>query len=156
MERPITRLPLATFIEYAATRCVAPSEWQRFAVQHYGDERMEDARRECVRILQRVTREEVPRVDVERLYSIAAALRASEGDGPAGCATMTQWAARKVALLPLARQLTESGSCGLKSSDGGLHGGMHRTLENHTSLQTSKANCPRVSLTLTRLQGRTR
>jgi hypothetical protein len=79
MERPITRSILATFIKYAATRRVTPSEWQRFAVQHYGDERMEEARRECVRILLRVTRGEVPKADVERLYSLAAALRASEG-----------------------------------------------------------------------------
>ena len=79
MERPITRSLLATFIEYAATRRVTPSEWQRFAVQHYGDEQTEGARRECVRIIQRVMGREVPKADLERLYSIAAALRASEG-----------------------------------------------------------------------------
>jgi hypothetical protein len=79
MERPITRSLLATFIEYAATRRVTLLEWHRFAVNHYHDERMEDARRECVRIIRRVTRGEVPKADVERLYSIAAALRASEG-----------------------------------------------------------------------------
>jgi len=44
----------------------------------HGDEPMEEARRECVRIIQ-ATRGEVPKADVERLYSIAAALRASEG-----------------------------------------------------------------------------
>ena len=81
MERPITRSLLATFIEYAATRRVTPSEWQRFAVQHYADERMEEARRQCVRTLQRVTRREVSKADVERLYSIAAALRAGAGTG---------------------------------------------------------------------------
>jgi hypothetical protein len=80
MERPITRSLLATFIEYAATRRVTLLEWHRFAVNHYHDERMEDARRECVRIIRRVTRGEVPKADVERLYSIAAALRASEGE----------------------------------------------------------------------------
>ena len=79
MERPITRSLLATFIEYAATRRVTLLEWHRFAVNHYHDERMEDARRECVRIIRRVTRGEVPKADVERLYSLAAALRASEG-----------------------------------------------------------------------------
>jgi len=80
MKRPITRSLLATFIEYAATRRVTLLEWHRFAVNHYHDERMEDARRECVRIIRRVTRGEVPKADVERLYSIAAALRASEGE----------------------------------------------------------------------------
>ena len=79
MKRPITRSLLATFIEYAATRRVTLLEWHRFAVNHYHDERMEDARRECVRIIRRVTRGEVPKADVERLYSLAAALRASEG-----------------------------------------------------------------------------
>lgn len=64
--------------EYAATQRVTLLEWHRFAVNHYHDERMEEARRECVRIIQRAKRGEVPRVDVERLYSIAAALRASE------------------------------------------------------------------------------
>ena len=78
MERPITRSLLATFIEYAAMGRVTLLEWHRFAVQHYGDERMEEARRECVRIIQ-ATRREVPNADVERLYSIAAALRASDG-----------------------------------------------------------------------------
>jgi hypothetical protein len=79
MERPITRSLLATFIEYAATQRVTLLEWHRFAVNHYHDERMEEARRECVRILQRAKRGEVPKAEVERLYSIAAALRASEG-----------------------------------------------------------------------------
>jgi len=45
---------------------------------HYGDDGWRK-RRECVRIIQRVTRGEVPKADLERLYSIAAALRASEG-----------------------------------------------------------------------------
>jgi len=54
------------FIEYAATRRVTPSEWQHFAVQHYGDERIEVARRECVRMLLQVTRGEVPKADVDR------------------------------------------------------------------------------------------
>jgi hypothetical protein len=79
MERPITRSLLATFIEYAATQRVTLLEWHRFAVNHYHDERMEEARRKCVRILQRAKRGEVPKADVERLYSIARALRASEG-----------------------------------------------------------------------------
>jgi hypothetical protein len=74
MERPITRSLLATFIEYAATRRVTRLEWE-----HFGDERMEEARRECVRILQRATRGEVPKANLERLYSIAATLRPGEG-----------------------------------------------------------------------------
>jgi hypothetical protein len=52
MERPLTRSLLATFIEYAARDCVTPLEWSRFIVNHYGDEVMEAARVDCVRILQ--------------------------------------------------------------------------------------------------------
>jgi hypothetical protein len=73
------RLLLATFIEHAAQQRVTPLEWSRFAVQHYGDERMEQARRQCVRILQQVKgRNVLPKADVELLHSIAAELRASE------------------------------------------------------------------------------
>jgi len=78
IERPITRSLLATFIEYAVTQRVTVLEWHRFAVNHYHDERMEEARRECVRVLQRSKGREVPKADVEHLYSIAAALRAGE------------------------------------------------------------------------------
>jgi hypothetical protein len=77
MERPVTRLLLATFIEYAARGCVTPSEWFRFAVQHYQDERMEEARSECVRILGGADSRKVPRSELDRLYSIADDLRAS-------------------------------------------------------------------------------
>ena len=79
MKRPITRSLLATFIEYAAIGRVTLSERHRFAVQHYGDQRMEEARRECVRILRPVTRGKCPRLTWNAPYAIAAALRASEG-----------------------------------------------------------------------------
>jgi hypothetical protein len=78
MERPITRSLLATFIEYAARGCVTPLEWSRFGVQHYADERMEDARRECVRILRDAEYRKVSKADLDLLYSIAEELRASE------------------------------------------------------------------------------
>lgn len=51
MERPATRMLLATFIEYAAVGKVTPIEWHRFIVEHYLDPEMEAARRECGRIL---------------------------------------------------------------------------------------------------------
>jgi hypothetical protein len=75
MEKPITRPLLATFFEYAATQRVTLLEWHRFAVNHYHDERMEEARRECVRIIQRAKRGEVPRVDVERLFNCGGVAR---------------------------------------------------------------------------------
>ena len=52
VERPVTRKLLATFIEYAARGCVISIEWQRFIVAHYADPRMEEARRDCARVLQ--------------------------------------------------------------------------------------------------------
>jgi len=52
MERPATRKLLATFIEYAAKGCATSIEWQRFIVAHYADPQMEEARRECARVLQ--------------------------------------------------------------------------------------------------------
>ena len=78
MERPITRSRLATFIEYAARGCVTPLEWSRFGLQHYSDERMENARRECVRILLDADYRKVSKTDLDLLYSIADELRASE------------------------------------------------------------------------------
>ena len=52
MERPVTPKLLASFIEYAVKGCVTPIEWQRFIVARYVDPRMEEARRECVRLVQ--------------------------------------------------------------------------------------------------------
>jgi hypothetical protein len=77
MSRPTTRTLLASFIENAAKDCVTPLEWDRFAVAHYSDEKMETARRHCVRILRE---RPVPKEDLELLYSIAADLRASRSD----------------------------------------------------------------------------
>jgi hypothetical protein len=68
-----TRTLLASFIENAAKGCVTPLEWDRFSVTHYGDEKMEAARRHRVRILQK---RPVPnKGDLDFLYSIAADLR---------------------------------------------------------------------------------
>jgi hypothetical protein len=77
MSRPATRILLASFIENAAKDCVTPLEWDRFAVAHYGDEKMEAARRHCVRIL---PERPVPREDLDFLYSVAADLRDSKSD----------------------------------------------------------------------------
>jgi hypothetical protein len=41
MSRPATRTLLASFMENAAKDCVTPLERERFAVPHYGDEKME-------------------------------------------------------------------------------------------------------------------
>jgi hypothetical protein len=82
METPITRSLLATFIEYAATDRVTAVEWDRFAVRHYQDEHMENARRECVRILSGPRKQPIPKTELERLYSIADDLRASERKQP--------------------------------------------------------------------------
>jgi len=78
MQRPITRSLLASFIEYAAKGCVTHLEWFRFVVQHYQDERMEKARRECARILGSKDYRRVARSDLDLLQSIADDLRASE------------------------------------------------------------------------------
>jgi hypothetical protein len=75
MERPITRSLLATFIEYAARGCVTPSEWQRFVVQHYPDERIEQARRECARVLGSADYRTAAQSELDLLYSIADDLR---------------------------------------------------------------------------------
>jgi len=77
MERLVTPSILASFIEYAAKGCVTPIEWSRFAVAHYADEKMETARQDCVRILQKrpITQE-----DLDFLYSIASDLRGSTSE----------------------------------------------------------------------------
>jgi hypothetical protein len=71
IETPVKRSLLATFIEYAATDRGAAVEWDRFVVQPYQDEQMENARRECVRILGGPRKRPTPRTEGERLYSIA-------------------------------------------------------------------------------------
>ena len=78
MERPITPSLLATFIEYAATERVTLFEWNRFAVTHYHDERMEKARHECVRILRSRHQHPLSESDIEQLYLIADNLRRSK------------------------------------------------------------------------------
>jgi len=81
MERPITPSLLAKFIEYAAKGCVTPIEWSRFAINHYHDEAMEQARRQCVRVLGIVGKGDhrnVPKPDLDRLMSLARDLRAGE------------------------------------------------------------------------------
>ncbi|MFZ1991902.1 MAG: hypothetical protein WAW96_19265 [Alphaproteobacteria bacterium] len=77
MERPITRSLLATFIEYAARGCVTPIEWSRFMINHYKDERMEEARCDCVRILS-AAHGKIANTDLDPLYDIARDLRAGD------------------------------------------------------------------------------
>jgi hypothetical protein len=77
MLRQVTRSLVASFIENAAKDCATPLEWDRFAVAHYGDEKMEAARRHCVRILRK---RPIAKEDQDFLYSIAADLRASKSD----------------------------------------------------------------------------
>jgi len=77
MERPITPSLLATFIEYAATNPVTAIEWHRFAVNHYRDERMENARRECVRLIIS-SKGQLSKFERDRLHSIADSLRTRE------------------------------------------------------------------------------
>ena len=78
MERPVTRKLLATFIEYAAKGCVTPIEWQRFIIAHYADAQMEEARRECVRILHGPQGASGATVqDLDRLRSLADGLRSA-------------------------------------------------------------------------------
>jgi hypothetical protein len=78
MERPITRSLLATFIEYAARGRVTPIEWSRFIIAHYGDNRMETARRDCARLLGGSQHRSVPKSDLDFLDSVAQELRASD------------------------------------------------------------------------------
>ena len=75
--RPINRNMLASFIEYAANGVVKASEWDRFAVSHYQDKIMENARRECVRIFHASanTGKLLPTEDRDRLYRLARELR---------------------------------------------------------------------------------
>ena len=76
VERPVSRQLLATFIEYAARGCVTPIEWQRFMVAHYADPWMEEARRECVRVLQGADRT-VMSEQRDSLLSLADRLRSA-------------------------------------------------------------------------------
>ena len=84
MERPVTRPLLATFIEYAATGRVTGVEWHRFAINHCGDEMMEAARREGVRVLHDAKpsgRYRLPQIsgsDRDYLFSVAQLLRENQ------------------------------------------------------------------------------
>ena len=83
MERPITRSLLATFIEYAATDRVTLVEWDRFACNHYKDEVMENARRECVRIVMETGEgrgKKVPKSSRDRMFAIAQTLRENSSE----------------------------------------------------------------------------
>lgn len=74
--RPIDRKLLASFIEYVANGVIKNSEWERFAVNHYNDEIMEAARRECVRIcIEKNDPKDLPQEDKDKLYKIARELR---------------------------------------------------------------------------------
>lgn len=74
--RPIDRNLLASFIEYAANGAITSTEWNRFAVNHYQDDTMEQARAECVRILQSYAgTAEVSLEDRDHLHRLAKNLR---------------------------------------------------------------------------------
>ena len=74
--RPIDRKILASFIEYVANSVIKNSEWERFAVNHYSDEIMETARRECVRIcLEKKDPKGLSLEEKDKLYKIARELR---------------------------------------------------------------------------------
>lgn len=73
----VTRETLAAFILRALAKQDGPGEWEHFMVAHYADQKMERARRECVRLIayqadgnpKRLTSEEI-----EHLKSAATAL----------------------------------------------------------------------------------
>ena len=76
MDNTITPELLAKFIEYAATDRVTTQEWNRFAVTHYQDEQLEQARSECVRlILERDNTNPMSPEAVSRLLELADSLR---------------------------------------------------------------------------------
>jgi hypothetical protein len=67
---------LASAIEYAARQKLDTIEWQRFFVNHYRDEMMEEARAACVRMLHsRPPQEPVPAEIIAKLDNIAVQLR---------------------------------------------------------------------------------
>ena len=77
----ITRSLLASFIERAVTGHLEENEWSDFAVNHYHDEKMENARRECVRIFSAKTNDDIPRLEkteIDRLNFLASDLRSSK------------------------------------------------------------------------------
>lgn len=75
-KREIDSKLLASFIEYAVANKVSTLEWNRFIVNHYHDPKMEQARRECARILGGHTEDEVVTKEHETyLYGLANELR---------------------------------------------------------------------------------
>lgn len=78
---PITRHLLATFIGRAVTGRLEEREWSRFAVNHYHDEKMEEARRECVRLIGVKADGDVHRLEkneIDRLTFLANDLRGAK------------------------------------------------------------------------------
>ena len=75
--REIDRKLLASFIEYAVESKVTVLESERFLVNHYSDELMEMARKECSRYLSGYSETEETEVK-EMLYKIAGKLRETE------------------------------------------------------------------------------
>lgn len=76
--RPIDKTLLASFLEYAANGVVTMAEWRRFAINHYEDSMMEDARAECVRILcANPDPQTLLAEDRQRLHHLARGLRES-------------------------------------------------------------------------------
>ena len=73
----ITRDDLARFILQVSEGVYPPEDWERFAVNHYRDEKMEDARRKLVRYVLGYSPppEERDLSLKERLVAIAATLK---------------------------------------------------------------------------------
>jgi hypothetical protein len=73
---PITRDEFIAFILRVASGAYSDADWQRMAITHYGDERMEDARRKLVRyVLSSPAPKKESVSSDQRLISLAAALK---------------------------------------------------------------------------------
>jgi hypothetical protein len=84
VSQPISRSLLASFIERAARGRLEAREWLRFAVNHYSDEKMENARVQCVQLIAIKANGDVHRLerpDIERLNLLAQDLRSNNPRG---------------------------------------------------------------------------
>jgi len=77
--RPITRSMFASFIERAVACKLEPDEWHTYALNHFSDEELEDARRQCVSCF---TKDADVRIlakdDIDMLNSLAQKLHAAD------------------------------------------------------------------------------
>ena len=71
----IDRTQLASSIEYAATNKLAKSEWDRFFINHYEDEKMESARKAVVKIMMSHSENNASKECMDKLFLIAKGLR---------------------------------------------------------------------------------